>query len=78
MKPISYYKQLLEENPKWLGTQAVEILHHYAELEKEMAKLQKKQDREPDVVDSEIEEMSDPELELANILGVEVDAPGGD
>jgi len=78
MKPISYYKQLLEENPKWLGTQAVEILHHYAELEKEMAKLQKKQDRELDVADSEIEEMSDPELELANILGVEVDAPGGD
>ena len=31
--PIEHYKTLLETNPKWLGTQARELLVHYAELE---------------------------------------------
>lgn len=33
MNPISYYKEMLEVNPKWLGVQAKEMLAHYTELE---------------------------------------------
>lgn len=32
-QPIEHYKVLLEENPKWLGDQARDILEHYITLE---------------------------------------------
>lgn len=38
-KSIEYYKELLEVNPKWLGTQAKELLHHYSALEEKCAAL---------------------------------------
>lgn len=33
MNTIEHYKEMLEVNPKWLGTQAREMLAHYTELE---------------------------------------------
>ena len=40
MRPIEHYKSLMEENPKWLGTQGQEIMQHYAALEAKLSKME--------------------------------------
>lgn len=39
IRSIAYYKEMLEVNDKWLGTQAKELLQHYVALEDKCAAL---------------------------------------
>ena len=41
-RPIEYYQELLEVNDKWLGTQAHDMLLHYAELEGGLAQTRER------------------------------------